>query len=391
MNNFIPLSVPNLRGNELKYVTEAIESEWVSTGGAFITRLESELARYLHTDQAVALQSGTAGLHLALQLAGVGPEHEVLVPTLTFIAAVNPIRYQGAQPIFMDCDESLCLDPQKLEAFCQSQTKDDQGNLVNSTTGKIIKAIVVVHVFGNMADMAAIMEIARKYRLWVIEDATEALGTRYETGPYEGKFAGTMGDFGVFSFNGNKIITTGGGGAMVSTHPELLAKAKYLSTQAKNDELYFVHNEIGYNYRMTNLQAAVGIAQLEQLDAFIEIKKRNYELYKELLTVTPGVELWPFRENISSNHWFYTLVIDEEKTGISRDALMGALSEEKIQSRPVWKLIHSQKPYAMCQRTDLSRAEFFEKTILNIPCSTNLNEPDVHRVAQTITRLVRGE
>lgn len=386
MSRFIPLSVPNLHGNELKYVTEAVETEWVSTGGGFIVRMEKELAAALHTEQAVAVQSGTAGLHLALQLCGVEAGQEVLVPTLTFIAAVNPVRYCGADPVFLDCDNSLCIDPDKLEAFCAAQERAPDGTLVDAVTKKPITAMVVVHVFGNMADMERLLDIAARYHLKVVEDATEALGTHYERGPYAGRCAGTLGDFGVFSFNGNKIVTTGGGGAMVSRYPELLAKAKYLSTQAKNDELYFVHDEVGYNFRMTNLQAAVGVAQLEQLETFIATKRRNWSLYHELLSTLPGMTLWPFRAGVRSNHWFYTLVIDEVAAGIDRDGLMQRLTAEGIQSRPVWKLIHEQKPYAGCRVADAERAGFFWRTVLNIPCSTNLSEDDVRFVAAAIAR-----
>lgn len=214
MDKFIPLSVPNLKGNELKYVTDAIETEWVSAGGAYIDRYETEFADYLNVETAVACQSGTAGLHLALILSGVEKDHEVIVPTLTFIASVNPVKYLQAYPIFMDCDDSLCMDMGKLKEFCQAECDFVDNELINKSTGKHIKAVVVVHVFGNMADMPAVMDIAEKYNLKVIEDATEALGTYYLEGRYKGKYAGTIADIGVYSFNGNKIITTGGGGMM---------------------------------------------------------------------------------------------------------------------------------------------------------------------------------
>ncbi len=390
MPKFIPLSVPNLRGNELAYVTEAIEAEWVSTGGSFINRLERELAAYLGMAQAVACQSGTAGLHLALQLCGVGAGQEVLVPTLTFIAAVNPVRYCGAEPVFLDCDDSFCIDPVKLDTFCAACDRAADGSLINPATKKPITALVVVHVFGNAADLERIMDTAARYRLKVVEDATEALGTRYETGRYTGRFCGTIGDFGVFSFNGNKIVTTGGGGAMVSTHPELLAKAKYLSTQAKDDELYFVHGEVGYNYRMTNLQAAVGVAQLEQLETFIGTKRRNFELYRELVASLPGIQLSPFRESTRPNYWFYSLIIDAAVSGIDRDGLMHALHAANIQSRPVWKLNHEQAPYRNNQLHDATRAGEFWRTVLNVPCSTNLSEDDVGTVVAAIATAMKG-
>lgn len=285
MEKLIPLSVPNLKGRELEYVTHAIETEWVSTAGPYITDFEQSLAKYVGVKEAVACQSGTAGLHLALMTCGVKACDEVIVPTLTFIAAVNPVKYIGAEPIFMDCDDSLTMDPIKLREFCEKECYFEHNVLFNKTTHKQIKAIIIVHVFGNIADMNAIMEVAATYNLKVIEDATEALGSFYTKGMYKGQYAGTIGDIGVYSFNGNKIITTGGGGMIVSKNKDYLDKCRYLSTQAKNDTLYFIHDEIGYNYRMTNIQAALGLAQLEQLESFINIKRELLRISKSRIEV----------------------------------------------------------------------------------------------------------
>lgn len=383
----IPLSVPNLKGNELKYVKEAIEDEWVSTGGSFINKFEDDIAKYLKVDQAVACQSGTAGLHLALLLAGVKRDTEVIVPTLTFIAAVNPVKYLGAEPIFMDCDDSLGMDMDKLEEFCQFECELTDEGLINKRTKKVIKAIVVVHVFGNMANMEKLMDIAEKFRLKVVEDATEALGTYYTRGKYKGKFAGTIGDFGVYSFNGNKIITTGGGGMLVAKDNELAQKAKYLSTQAKDDPVKYIHNEIGYNYRMTNLQAALGVAQLEQIEQFINTKKHNFNLYYEKIKDINGLSLLPFRSDIRANYWFYSLIIDREKYGLDRDQLMKKLSEYGIQTRPIWGLIHEQRPYRLNQNYKIQLAKKYYETILNIPCSSNLTETDVLKVTSSLRDL----
>ena len=243
-NRFIPLSVPNLKGNELAYVTHAVESEWVSTAGPYVTDFEESIAAYVHTPGAVACQSGTAGLHVALRLCGVERNDLVIVPTLTFIAAVNPVKYMGADPVFMDCDDSLCIDPNKLRSFCEEECELRGEHLYHKKTGRRIPAIVTVHVFGNMADMVLILDIARQYHVRVIEDATEAIGTKYLSGPLAGRFAGTMGDIGVFSFNGNKIITTGGGGMIVSENGSFLREAKHLTTQAKADEANFIHDEV---------------------------------------------------------------------------------------------------------------------------------------------------
>ena len=265
MEKFIPLSIPNFEGNEEKYVLDAVHQGWVSTGGAYIVQFEEKLAAFLGVEKAAACQSGTSALHLALVACNVKPGDLVIVPTVTFIAAVNPVKYQFAEPVFMDCDDSLCMNPEKLKDFCHDECELQGEQLIYKKTGQVVKAVVVVHVFGNLADMEQIMDIAQEYHLKVIEDATKALGSHFISGKYAGKMAGTIGDYGAYSFNGNKIITTGGGGAIVAKNPENLDYVKYLSTQAKDDALYYVHNAIGYNYRMTNVQAAIGVAQLELL------------------------------------------------------------------------------------------------------------------------------
>lgn len=387
MKRFIPLSVPNLKGKELEYVTNAIETEWVSTGGAYINDFEKYMAKYLKVDNTVACQSGTAGLHLALKLAGVNYGDEVIVPTLTFIAAVNPVKYLGAEPIFMDCDDSLNMDLGKLEEFCSKECFLTKHGLLNKSTNKIIKALVIVHVFGNMADMQNAMEIASRYKLKVIEDATEALGSYCTVGKYKERYAGTIGDFGVYSFNGNKIITTGGGGMLTANNKESLEKAKYLSTQAKDDELYYIHNEIGYNYRMTNLQAALGVAQLEQLDEFIEIKTRNYKVYKEYIDQIDGLDMLDFNKNTRPNYWFYSLIINREKYGYPIDELLKNLNNHGVQTRPIWGLIHQQIPYINNQTFNIEKAEDYISKILNIPCSTNLGTDDIMYVIDALNKL----
>ena len=377
---FIPLSVPNLKGNELTYVTEAVKTEWVSTAGPYITDFEKAIADYVHVPEACACQSGTAGLHLALKVLGIQPGEEVLVPTLTFVAAVNPVHYIGADPVFMDCDDTLTLDPKKLKRFCEEECEFDGNILKNKTSCRKVTALVVVHVFGNLADMEEIMSLAGTYHLKVIEDATEALGSCYREGAYEGRYAGTIGDIGVFSFNGNKIITTGGGGMVVSQNPELTERCRFLSTQAKKDTVYFVHEEIGYNYRMTNLQAALGLAQLEQLEEFIRIKKENYELYQK-----EGIKLLPFRSDIRSNYWFYSYLTD------NRDGLIRYLEQHQIQSRPVWKLIHTLKPYAESRAYQIEKALWYYDRIVNIPCSSNLEGESVKRVAERIHSFLKEQ
>jgi aminotransferase in exopolysaccharide biosynthesis len=383
MSKFIPLSVPNLKGRELEYVTHAVETEWVSTGGPYVDEFEKKTAEYVKATGAVSCQNGTAGLHIALKVCGVTSDDEVVVPTLTFIAAVNPIKYIGAEPVFMDCDDSLTMDADKLLKFFNKECSFIDGKLINNITKKSIKAILVVHVFGNMADMEKIMKIADIFNLSVIEDATEAIGTYYTEGKYKGKYAGTIGTVGVYSFNGNKIITTGGGGMIVSDDKELLRKAKHLTTQAKSDELYYTHDEIGYNYRMTNLQAALGLAQLEKLEDFISTKKENYALYKGMIQEIPGLSILDFKSNIRGNYWFYALNCDKEYP-MNRDEIIKYLALKGIQSRPIWGLISDQKPYVNSQTYKIRKAKHFLERIINIPCSTNLTKNDVLYVIECL-------
>lgn len=392
MKRFVPLSIPNFNGNEKKYVDDALEQGWVSTGGAYITRLEQQLAEFLKVDKAAACQSGTSGLHLALVECGVQPGDMVIVPTLTFIAAVNPVRYQFAEPVFMDCDESLCLDPEKLAEFCEKECRLEAQQLVHKKSGRVVKAVIVVHVFGNIADMEAIMSIAGKYHLKVVEDATEALGSHYTAGKLAGRYAGTIGDFGVYSFNGNKIITTGGGGAVTARCADEVEHLKYLSTQAKDDPQFYIHNEIGYNYRMTNLQAALGVAQMEELQQFIETKHRNYILYKERFQDASFGTLLPFREGTCSNQWFYSLQLREDRLqGKDMRDIIGALQERGVQTRAIWGLIHEQKPYRQNIAYKIEKAPCYSATVLNIPSSTQLTEEDICYAAEQITEVLGGD
>ena len=387
MASFIPLSVPNFQGNEKEYVNEAVVSEWVSTGGSKVGDFENAIAHYVGMPRAVACNSGSSGLHLAAMVAGLGKGDEVLVPTLTFIAAVNPTtRYVGAEPVFIGCDDSLCMDPAAAERFCAERCKLQGERLIDKATGAHVKAIVVVHVFGNMADMPAFLALAEKYHLILIEDATEALGTHYTEGPLKGKFAGTIGDVGVYSFNGNKIITTGAGGMVVSNHPDWAEHAKHLSTQAKADELQFLHDEVGYNYRMTNLQAALGLAQIEELEGFIAHKHAMWQMYKDALDGKNGYRILDFDENgVRPNKWFYSLYLEDDRH--DRDSLIAALQKEKIQTRPVWALIHEQADYPGSQAYGLEKAEEYRKRIVNLPCSTNLTREDCQRVIDLLLSL----
>ena len=382
MSNFIPLSVPNFEGNERKYVDDAIDQGWVSTGGAYINTLEEKLAEFLHTEKTACVQSGTAALHLSLVDAGVKPGDVVLVPPLTFIAAVNPVKYQFAAPVFIDCDDSFCMDPEKLKGFCEQECIFTDDALYFK--GQHVKALVVVHVFGNLADMEKIMDIAAKYKLKVIEDATEALGSKYTEGRYAGKYAGTIGDYGAYSFNGNKVITTGGGGAVTARDSAKVDHIKYLSTQAKDDPHYYIHNEVGYNYRMTNLQAALGVAQLEELPEFLRRKKKFYEEYLVLFKDFELGYIMPFREGTDSNHWFYSLNIDRTRVHQTMREIITELEKRDIGTRAIWDLINKQIPYEGEVTYHLEKAPYYAERILNIPCSTSLSDDDVKRAADTI-------
>lgn len=388
MARFIPLSIPNFEGNEKKYVEEAIEQGWVSTGGAYINKLEKQLAEFLHTDNVAACQSGTSALHLSLVEAGVAPGDVVLVPPLTFIAAVNPVKYQFAKPVFIDCDDSFCMDPIKLKEFCEKECVYDGSFL--QYKGATVKALIVVHVFGNLADMVSIMKIASKYNVKVIEDATEALGTKYIEGPLAGKYAGTIGDFGCYSFNGNKIITTGGGGAVTANKSEVVDHLRYLSTQAKNDPHYYIHNEVGYNYRMTNLQAALGVAQMEELPEFIRRKQHNYELYKKLFEGFTLAKMMTFREGTESNKWFYSLEINRDRVKASMRDVITELEKYGVQTRAIWGLIHEQTPYIGDDTYKLVKAPYYATRILNFPSSTQITEEEIQYVAERIKHVLGG-
>jgi perosamine synthetase len=378
----IPLSATSFKGNELKYVTECIESGWVSSAGPFVGRFEDEISRYLDIPSAVACVNGTAALHTSLLLCGVLPGEEVIVPTLTFIAPINTVRYVGAEPVFMDCDDALNLDPEKLSDFLEKDCDKADGGVRHRRTGRLIRAIIVVHVFGNLADLSSLMELADRYGLQVIEDATESLGSYYNN--YQGKKrqAGTIGRLGCLSFNGNKIITCGGGGMIVTQEKELADRARHLTTQAKQDHRYYRHDLVGYNYRLTGLQAALGVAQMEQLDSFVKIKRLNFQKYREALSDCAGVSLIDEPSYSVSNFWHYALNVDHPR--LTRDDLSDHLKEKGVETRPVWALTHTQKPYQKEFAYRIEKAKRFEKQILNIPCSVTLTDEEIQKVSSLI-------
>lgn len=383
----IPLSIPNISGKEWSYLKHCLDTNWVSSSGRFVKEFEKAICNYSKAKYAVACVNGTCGLFIALKLSKVKADNEVIVPTLTFIAPVNAVKYLGAEPVFMDCDDYMNLDVDKLSEFCNKECRLTKEGLKNKISGRIIKAIIPVHIFGNPCDMEQIMKIVGKYKLKVVEDATESLGAYYVGGAYKNKFTGTIGDFGVYSFNGNKIITTGGGGMIITNNRNLAKKARYLTEQAKDDSVRCIHNEVGYNFRLSNLQAALGLAQLERLREFIRTKKRNYQLYKKELNGVDGIEIMGYPDGTQPNYWFYSLLMDKNRYGMDKDGLMSALAKHKIEARPLWYLNHLQRPYRNNQAYRIEKAIWFWKRVLNIPCSTNLREEEVRMVTQAIRRL----
>ncbi|MGZ3685042.1 MAG: aminotransferase class I/II-fold pyridoxal phosphate-dependent enzyme, partial [Bdellovibrionota bacterium] len=310
MSEFIPLSVPHIRAGEMAYVKECLETGWVSSAGPFVDRFEKEFAAYVGAPYAVACSSGTAALHVSLLLAGVRAGDLVLAPTLTFIASINAIHYCGAEPFFFDCDEHYNIDPAQVSMFLRQECEPRGEELVHRRSGKRVAAVLPVHVFGNAVNLEPILEACEEFHVPVVEDAAESLGTRYlaksgrRTG---GKHTGTIGLLGAFSFNGNKIITTGGGGMLVTSSETLARRAKYLTTQAKDDETRFVHHEVGYNYRLTNVQAAIGLGQLETMARCKSRKSQILVAYQKGLAGVAGLSIAPLPDYAENNVWMPAL------------------------------------------------------------------------------------
>ena len=376
---FIPLSVPNIKGNELKYVSETIESEWVSSVGSYVDQFERNFAAYIGCKYAVAVVNGTAAIHVSLIIAGVEQDDEVLVPNLTFIAPVNAVMYCKAVPVFVDSEwKTLGIDPQCVVKFITEQTEFKGGFTINKKTGRKIKAIIPMHTLGNAVDMDGFMNLCRERNIVVIEDASESLGSEYK-----GIKTGNIGDLACFSFNGNKIITTGGGG-MITTNNEVFAKrAKHISTTAKTDGVYFDHDEVGYNYRMVNVLAALGVAQLERIDEFVEVKRSNYQKYKDLLGENQQFFFHDEPINGKSNCWMYSLV-KKGSCEYSIDELINIFAQEQIQVRPIWKLMSELSMYKGFQKIGGEVSKDIAARVLNIPCSTNLSELQIKRVVNVI-------
>jgi perosamine synthetase len=384
--DFIPLSVPAIQGNEWRYVKECLDTNWVSSVGPFVDRFENAIAAQVGTQFAVATVNGTAALHIALLLAGVKPDDEVLVSTLTFIAPVNAVRYVGAWPVFIDAEPDYWqMDPSGVADFLERGCRWQNGELRNRLTGRRVSAIVPVHILGHPVDLDPILHIAHRYDLKVIEDATESLGSMYK-----GHRVGNIGDIAAFSFNGNKIITTGGGGMLVTSNEEWAKKARYLTTQAKDDPTEYIHSEIGYNYRLTNVLAALGCAQLEQLETFISIKRRIAGKYAEQLRDIPGISIMREAPWASSVWWLYTILVDSKVFGGDSRKLMRFLNSRKIQTRPLWQPIHLSGAHKCANEWRLPVSEKLYREALSLPCSAGLSEEEQNRVIEEIRSIAAG-
>ena len=360
-----------MSGLEQEYVADAFASNWVAPLGPHVDAFEREFCAATGAAHAAALSSGTAALHLALQLVGVGPGDEVLVSTFTFSASVNPIRYLGAVPVFIDSERrSWNMDPNLLEQTLAARAR----------AGRLPKAVVLVHLYGQSADIDPILSSCRRYDVPLIEDAAEALGATYK-----GKAPGTFGTTGIFSFNGNKIITTSGGGMLVSGDQALIGRAVKLATQARDPAPHYEHSEVGYNYRMSNVLAGVGRGQLCVLEERVAARRRNFQFYLEHLGNLPGVDFMPEAQWGRHTRWLTTLTIDSKHFGADREAVRLALEAENIESRPVWKPMHRQPVFASFESVGGGVAESLFENGLCLPSGSNLSTEDLQRVVEIVT------
>ena len=375
----IPLSVPNIAGNEWKYVKDCLDTGWISSVGAYVTQFEQMVADFAGAKYGVAAVNGTAALHIALLLSGVQQNDYVILPNLTFVASANSIKYLGADPLLIDADPDLWqMDLDLLEDFLENETDEKDGYLFYIKDGRRISAIMPVHILGNMCDMDRFLSIVKKYPLTVVEDATEALGTTYK-----GKSAGTFSPMACFSFNGNKIISTGGGGVIVTDDEQLAKNAKHLTTTAKarSDEYY--HDEVGYNYRLVNVLAAIGVGQMELLPSFIKRKKECVAFYKKELTGVADIRFQQELPAVETNGWLFTIQTDKQQQ------LLDHLNANKILSRRFWMPMNKLPMYKDCvyiQKKD--NAGYIYNTCLSIPCSTNSTDEELGIVVKEIKEAI---
>ncbi|MEQ1554001.1 MAG: LegC family aminotransferase [Ferruginibacter sp.] len=369
------LSGPNMAGNEIKYVTDCLETGWVSSVGKYVTQFEEMTAQFAGTKYAVATSCGTTALHICLILQKVTAQDLIIAPNITFIASINSIKYMGANVALIDVDKDTWqLDLDLLQEFLETETEQRNNICYHKKTNKRIPVIMPVHVLGNMCDMDRLLALAKKHNIIIIEDSTEALGSYYK-----GKHAGSFGLMGTFSYNGNKIITTGGGGMIVTNDEELAKKAKHLTTQAKSDAFEYVHDEIGYNYRLVNVAAAMGVAQMEQLPGFINKKKEITEFYKNAFSKVADIEFQKLTEHVLPNNWLPTISTTKQKQ------ILKALNDAGLQSRPFWVPMNKLPMFVneiYFTHNDLSNKVY--QNCLSLPCSTYITNEQLEQVAKTV-------
>lgn len=378
----IPLSSPYFGGDELKNIKNCLDTGWVSSCGNYVNEFETKISEYVGSRYTVATVNGTCALHVALKLIDIKADEEVIAPTLTFIAPINAIKYCGAYPVFMDCEpDHLNVDIEKTMDFIKRECSWRRGRFINKKTRRKISAILVVDVFGYPVDVRPLMNLAKNYNIPIVEDACEGLGSKYFN-----RYAGTLGDIGVFSFNGNKIITTGGGGMIVTNNKRWAMRARYLVQQAKDDPQEYIHNEIGYNYRMTNLQAALGLAQLEQIDRFIMAKRRNAALYRKYLTGVGQIRFMAEEEpGRFSNRWLCYIHISNGDMK-AKMALLSVLNRRGFQSRSIWRPNHLQRPYSKCQTYKVEIATKVYGSVINIPSDVRLQGFEIKEICNFLNR-----
>ncbi len=372
----IPLSVPNLNGNEWEYVKDCLDTGWISSVGSYVTRFEDAVANYVGAKYGIAAVNGTAAIHISLHLLGVTWKDYVIIPNITFVATANAVKYTGADPILIDADpDTWQMDLDLLEDFLENDTDvNDDGTRFYKKDKRKIKAILPVHVQGNIGDINRLLAIAQKYSLPIVEDSAEALGSTYK-----GKHAGTFGKLGCLSFNGNKIISTGGGGVIVTDDEELAKKAKHITTTAKTDPMEYYHDEVGFNYRLVNVLAALGVAQMEQLDGFVQRKQEIGDFYKSELQGIADIGFQKVLPEVNHNNWLFTIQTKDQK------ALLSHLNTNKVISRPFWMPMYRLPMYKDCLYiTKDDNCAYIHKTCLAIPCSTNITNEDLEIVVSEI-------
>lgn len=378
----ISLNEPNINKKDIQSVVKTLKDNWVSSSGPEVSKLENKICKFTSAKNAVAFVNATSALFMALKLIGANRNTEIIVPTVTFVAPVNAILYNSASPIFMDVDKYFNIDVDKTIEFLNKQTIFKNGYTINKKTGRKILAIIVVHVWGNAVFLDNIKKICKKKNIKLIEDASESLGTKYITGTYKKRFTGTVGDIGVYSFNGNKIITGGNGGILVTNNLKIAKKAKYLSCQAIDDNEYYIHKNIGYNFRLSSINAALCISQLNKINDFIRKKKKIYKAYKKKLLNNSNYELVepPFYSD--NNHWMNVIIIKDGKL----KKLINKMKKSNIQARAMWLPNHLQKPYKNYQKYNISMANYFKEKALCIPSSSNLTQKNINKILSVLKK-----